>query len=193
VLIVEGSERGLSLARALIEEGHAVRIVASVPQRREEVEAVGAECFCGTPTRLATLRGALEHVTIACWLLADIGRQDPELARALHGSRLRQFLSSAIDSTLRGFVYEAAAGPIPAEVLAQGEQIVSETAARNSIPVAILTAAMEDRKAWLAQARAAVSSLLAGGDSPVAARYAGTDTPKSRSTFGTEVSTQEDS
>ena len=53
------------------------------------------------PERLATLRGALEHVTIACWLLADV--DDQELARALHGPRLESFLGDAIDSTLRGF------------------------------------------------------------------------------------------
>lgn len=162
-LIVEGGERGLRLARALVEDGHAVRAVVADPSRRGDVEGVGAECFVGTPNRLATLRGALEHVTVACWLFADLDGGDPEVVRALHGSRLEQFLSSAVDSTLRGFVYEAAGGNVPAEVLAEGERIVSETAARNSIPVTILRADVEDPDKWLAQARAAVGSLLERG------------------------------
>jgi hypothetical protein len=192
VLIVEGADRGLGLARALADEGHAVRVVAADATRRVDVEAAGAECFLGTPDRLATLRGALEHVTVACWLLADVEDRDSELVRALHGSRLERFLSSAIDSTLRGFVYDAAGG-VPADVLAVGERIVSETAARNSIPIAIVKAEVGDEEAWLAQARAAVNRLLEGGDTSGAPRYADSNIPKSRSAFENEASTQEDS
>lgn len=169
-----------------------MRLVTSDPQRRPAIEEAGAECLLGTPERLATLSGALEHVTIACWLLAD-ARGSPEIVRALHGPRLEQFLSSAIDSTLRGFVYEAGGEAISPEVLARGQQIVSETAARNSIPVAILAADPLDANAWLAQARAAVSTLLEGRAPAGEARYAGDDIPKSRSAFGGEASRQEDS
>jgi len=192
VLIVEGASRGLRLAAELIDAGHAVRVVTSDPARRADVEAAGAECFLGTPNRLGTLRGALEQVTVACWLLADTDG-DPELVRALHGPRLEQFLCNAIDSTLRGFLYEAAGAAVPAEVLAEGERIVSETAARNSIPVAILTADPAHVDSWSAAARAAVSSLLEGGRRNVSARYADGYTPKSRSAFDDEASTQEDS
>lgn len=192
VLIVEGAHRGLCLAAELIGEGHAVRIVASDPERRADVEATGAECFLGTPNRLGTLRGALEHVAVACWLLAD-AHGDPELVRALHGPRLEQFLCGAIDSTLRGFVYEAAGAAVPAEVLAEGERIVSETAARNSIPVAILTADPAHVDSWSAQARAAVGSFLESGRQDGSARYAGAHTLKSRSAFDDEASTQEGS
>jgi hypothetical protein len=161
VLIVEGAGRGLRLARELVDEGHAVRVVTSAPERREQVEAAGAECFIGAPDRLGTLRGALEHVAIACWLLADV-RGDPSLIRALHGSRLEQFLGSAIDTTLRGFLYEAGGTAIPADVLAEGQRIVSETTTRNSIPTAILTADPTSSRAWLTQAHAAIASLLGG-------------------------------
>jgi hypothetical protein len=193
VLIVEGAQRGLLLAQELIGEGHAVRVVASDPSRRADIEAGGAECFHGTPYRLATLRGALEHVTVACWLLADVGGEDGEQASALHGSRLEQFLASSIDSTLRGFVYEAAGGCVPADVLGRGERIVSVTGARNSIPVAMLRADTAELEEWLAQARAAVSSLLEGEHTHTDARYADSHTHKSRSAFDNEVSTQEDS
>jgi hypothetical protein len=192
VLIVEGASRGLRLAGALVGEGHAVRVVTSDPERRDAIEQAGAECFLGIPNRLATLRGALEHVTIACWLLADASG-DPELVRALHGPRLERFVCGAIDTTLRGFVYEAGGSAVPTELLAQGERIVSETAAHNSIPAAILTVDPLDSDAWLAQARAAVSSLLEGREPGAEARYAIAYIPKSRSAFDGEASTQEDS
>jgi uncharacterized protein YbjT (DUF2867 family) len=160
VLIVEGADRGVYLADALIADGHAVRITTSNPARAAAIEAGGSECLIGTPERLATLRGALEHVTVACWLLADV--EDPELARALHGPRLERFLGDAIDSTLRGFLYEVGGDSVPAGVLAGGERIVSETAKLNSIPVALLRVDPLDRDEWLAQAFSAIGGLLEG-------------------------------
>ncbi len=160
VLIVEGADRGLRLAERLLADGHAVRATTSDPIRAGAIEAVGGECLLGTPERLATLRGALEHVTVACWLLAEV--EDPELARALHGPRLERFLGDAIDSTLRGFVYETGGTAVPAQVLSGGERIVSETARLNSIPVALLTVDPLDLDAWLEQALAAIGGLLEG-------------------------------
>ena len=192
VLIVEGGERGVRLAQVLVEEGHAVRVVAGEESRRAHIEAAGGECYLGTPDRLATIRGALEHVTVACWLLSDLDGRDADLVRALHGSRLEQFISSAIDSTLRGFVYDAA-GSVPPEVLREGERIVSETAARNLIPIAILRAGTGNEEAWLAQAYAGVRWILEGGDRHAWSRYADSDIPESRSAFESEASTQEDS
>ncbi|MGC2375147.1 MAG: NAD-binding protein [Solirubrobacteraceae bacterium] len=178
VLIVGGADRGLRLATALIAEGHAVRVVASAPERCEQVKATGAECFVGAPDRLATLRGALEHVTIACWLLAGASG-DPQLLRALHGPRLEQFLCSAIDSTVRGFVYEAGGDMVAAGVLAEGRRIVSETAARNSIPAAILTADPIHSDVWLAQANMTLKALLEGRDPGAEERYANAYIPQS--------------
>jgi hypothetical protein len=178
VLIVGGAERGLRLTRELIGEGHAVRVVTSASERREAVEAAGAQCMVGTPDRLATLQGALEHVTIACWLLADADGR-PELVSALHGSRLEQFLSGAIDSTLRGFLYEGGGDVVPTDVLAEGQRIVSETAARNSIPVTILTADPAGIEAWLVQAQAAIGHLLEGPRAGEPARYPGSYIPES--------------
>ena len=113
-------------------------------------------------------RGALEHVAIVCWL----ERSSPE-----------RFLLGSVDSSMRGFVYQAGGW----------ERSVLETARRNSIPVAILTAEPTDIDAWLAQARAAVSSLLEGSSAGAGSRYAGAHIPKSRSAFQKEASTQEDS
>jgi hypothetical protein len=80
-------------------------------------------------------RGALEHVAIVCWL----ERSSPE-----------RFLLGSVDSSMRGFVYQAG----------DWERSVLETTARNSIPVAALRSDSEDVEAWLADAREAVASLI---------------------------------
>ncbi len=164
VLIVGGGCRGRHLAAQLVGEGsHAVRITTRTEFGRAAVEATGAECMIGTPDRLATLRGALDGVTVACWLLAT-ARGEQAQVRALHGSRLEFFLGQAIDTTMRGFVYEVPS-PSPSgggEVLAEGEGegIVRVVASRNAIPPAFIRADPDDLDAWLADARSAVDSLL---------------------------------
>ena len=159
LLIVEGGCRGLRFAQEAGREGNAVRIVTRSEARRGEIEAAGAECWIGDPDRLGTLRGALEGVAIACWLLGSATGPEDRL-RALHGARLRAFLTSAVDTTVRGFLYEAAGSPVPADALAAGEQIAREIASRNSIPLAILHADPADLPAWLEQAGAALASML---------------------------------
>lgn len=187
-LIVGGGCRGRRLAQELLAQGHAVRITTRSPDGRAAIQAIGAECWVGTPDRLATLRGALENVTILCWLLGTARGRADDLA-ALHGPRLEYFVTQAIDTTVRGIVYEAgppppahvgraggrggaatgerAAGDAPdgahvAELLRGGREIVRALAARNAIPVAFLTADPADADAWLADARGAVAGLLGG-------------------------------
>lgn len=92
-------------------------------------------------------REALEHVAIVCWL---------------EGSTPERFLLRSVDSSMRGFVYQAAGQ----------EREVLETAARNSIPVAILTADPTDIDTWLAQANEALGALLEGRDVALQERYA---------------------
>jgi hypothetical protein len=159
ILIVAGGCRGRRLAEALAGEGHAVRITSRSEDTRAAIEAAGAECWVGTPDRLATLRGAVENVTILCWLLASASGPAEQL-RALHGSRLEYFITQAIDTTVRGIVYEAHGAPDVAPMLAGGEAIVRALAGRNAIPAAFLTADPHDADAWLAGALAAVDSLL---------------------------------
>lgn len=143
----------------LTDDGHAVRMVVRYASRREEVERAGAECFVGRADRLATLRGALEHVTVACWMLATASG-DPEAVQALHGSRLDQFLSSLIDTTVRGVLYEAGGAALPREVLDEGERIVLDKTRRNAIPVEILRADPDQVEQWVGEAHRAVSALL---------------------------------
>jgi uncharacterized protein YbjT (DUF2867 family) len=162
ILIVGGGCRGRRLASALVQEGDAVRISTRSEDGRTAIEAAGAECWIGTPDRLATLRAALDGVAILCWLLGSAAGTEGEL-RELHTSRLRFFLTQAIDTTVRGFVYEARGTASPPGLLAEGEQIVRELTEQNAIPAAFLTSDPADDAAWLAEARGAIDSLLSLG------------------------------
>jgi hypothetical protein len=143
----------------MVAKGHAVRSTTRSEAGRAAIERTGAECWIGTPDRLATLRGALDSVTILCWLLGSASGSAQELA-ALHSTRLEFFLTQAIDTTVRGFLYEARGTSTPAAELAAGEQIVRTLTERNSIPVSYLRADPEDRAEWVAAAAAAISELL---------------------------------
>jgi hypothetical protein len=160
ILLVAGGCRGRRLARDLVGEAHAVRVTTRTEAGRAAIEATGAECWVGTPGRLGTLRAALESVTIVCWLLGTVVGKGEEVC-ALHASRLEFFLGQVIDTTVRGFVYEAA-GSVPAEALAEGEAIVQRIAQRNEIPAAFLTADPAEPDLWSEDARAAIDALLLG-------------------------------
>jgi hypothetical protein len=145
----------------MVGEGFAVRITTRSEHARAAIEATGAECWVGTPDRLATLRGSLENVTILCWLLGTaVG--SPEELQALHGSRLEYFLTQAIDTTVRGLLYEARGSGASAALVGEGELLARTLVARNEIPAAFLTADPHDAEDWVAQARRAVASLLIG-------------------------------
>jgi hypothetical protein len=169
ILIVGGGCRGRTLAGEMLAAGHAVRVSTRGGAQRE-IEASGAECFIGTPARLATLRAALDGATLACWLLASARGGESEV-RALHGSRLQAFVRQLIDTTVRGFIYEAA-GTVPAAVLAEGERSARALAQQNAIPMRTLTANPADLAAWLQDARAAIDALLEPSGRAGAARDA---------------------
>jgi hypothetical protein len=144
----------------MVADGHAVRVSTRGEGGRAAIEASGAECWVGTPDRLSTMRGALEGVTIVCWLLGSCVGGEREL-RELHASRLPFFLTQTIDTTVRGFLYESRGTTTPSELLAEGERAVREVTRQNAIPAAFLTADPRKPAAWLAAARAAIGSLLA--------------------------------
>jgi uncharacterized protein YbjT (DUF2867 family) len=156
-----GGCRGRALATSMVHDGYAVRATTRTEANRPAIEAAGAECWIGTPDRLATLRGALQNVTIVCWLFGS-ATGPPAQLRDLHTSRLRFFLGGAIDTTVRGFLYEASGATVPAEVLAEGERIAREVGEQNAMPMAFLRAGGEDPEVWLAEARAGVEQLLEG-------------------------------
>jgi hypothetical protein len=107
--------------------GHNATALADALEREGHVVSAGTHAD----------RGALEHVAIVCWL---------------DGSSPKRFLLRAVDSSMRGFVYQASGQ----------ERLVSETTVRNSIPVAILTADPDDLDTWLAQALGEIGALLEG-------------------------------
>ncbi len=116
------------MARFLI-VGHGLSASALAGALEQEGHVVSAVAH--------TDRRALEHVAIVCWL---------------DGSSPERFLLGSVDSSMRGFLYQAG----------DRERLVSETAARNSIPVAILTADPADIDVWLAQALGGIGALLEG-------------------------------
>lgn len=149
ILIVGGGCRGRRFAEAMVEQGHAVRATTRGEAGRAAIEATGAECWIGTPDRLATLRGALANVTVACWMLACARGSEEEVA-PLHSSRLEYFLSQAIDTTARGLIYDAwavsggagvdgpEAGCPTREMLAGGARIFRSLTELNAIPAVVL-------------------------------------------------------
>lgn len=158
ILIVGGGCRGRQFAERMVAQGHAVRATTRREAGRAAIEATGAECWIGTPDRLATLRGALANVTVACWMLACARGPDEEVA-PLHCSRLEFFLSQAIDTTARGLIYDAWAVPggagVPGgvggtdadgadarrptrEMLAEGARIFRSLTELNAIPAVVL-------------------------------------------------------
>jgi uncharacterized protein YbjT (DUF2867 family) len=158
VLIVGCGCRGRGLAAELMADRHAVRGTTRDAGRAMELEAAGVDAWVGDPLRLASLTGALEAVTIVSWLLGSAQGDRGDL-EALHGSRLRFFLERTVDTTVRGFVYEAA-GTVDAEILAAGAEIAEDARRRWEIPIALLRASPGDPDAWRGEAAVATRSLL---------------------------------
>lgn len=159
VLIVAGGCRGRALAERLLAGGHAVRITTRQESSRAAIERLGAECWVGTPDRLETLRGALDRVAVACWLLGN-ARDTSERLAALHSTRLELFLTQAIDTTVRGLLYESRGSSDPA-LLAAGEELTQRIAQRNRIPVDFLRVDPADGERWQAAALRAIEGFLA--------------------------------
>jgi hypothetical protein len=84
----------------------------------------------------------------------------PQELQALHSSRLEFFLTQAIDTTVRGIVYEAVGTGTSPELLRGGAEVVRALAERNAIPARFLTADPNDVETWLDDARASIASLL---------------------------------
>jgi hypothetical protein len=161
VLLVGGGCRGLTLARGLVADRHAVRAVTRSEEHRAAIEAAGAECWIGDPDVVGTLRYALENVTILVWALGT-ATGAAEAIEALHGPRLEMMLSRVIDSTVRGVVYEAAGTAGPA-AFAAGVAELRRTCELNEIPFAIVEQDPADGAAWAAAARRAMDRLLGMG------------------------------
>ena len=132
LIVGAGSCRALALTRELVAEGHAVRGVTR-GAHKEAIEEAGGEAWIGDPDVVGTLRYATENTTLLLWLLGGVVQDD------LHGSRLKMMLERTIDTTIRGFVYEA--GP------PEGVAVVEQMAGYNEIPYRIVSVGDELRPA----------------------------------------------
>jgi uncharacterized protein YbjT (DUF2867 family) len=160
-LIIGCGCRGRLLAAELIARGHAVRGTTRDPDGRAAIEAVGAQAVVGDPDVIATLSGALDHVTVACILLGSAVGPAANLA-ALHGSRLEMLLTRMVDTTVRGVVYETA-GSVDPDLLQAGAARVRTRCEDSRIPYVLLDADASDPIAWTVAAVAAVELALDGG------------------------------
>ena len=158
VLIVGCGCRGQSLARRLIEDGHAVRGTTRDSAKFAAIEAAGAEGVTADPYRLATMIGELDGITVACWLLGSAQGPRDEL-EALHGPRLKSFLHTLIDTHVRGCVYEAA-GSVDADLLAGGVEIGRRAGETHPLPFEPIAVPPDDLDAWLDAASAAVARVI---------------------------------
>ena len=159
-LIIGCGCRGRSLARELVDRGHAVRGTTRSAAGRDAIEAAGAEAVVGDPDVMATLARAFEHVAVAAVLLGSAVGTPPQL-RALHGTRLDMLLTRMLDTTVRGVVYEAA-GSVEAALLEAGAALVRERCEDAHIPYVLLRADPADASAWTGAAVAAVDRALDG-------------------------------
>ncbi len=113
------------------------------------------------PDRIATLAGALDHVSIACLLLGS-ATGPPDRVAALHGPRLEMLLARMLDTTIRGVLYEAA-GSVEQALLEGGAEIVRRVCEDSRIPYVLLRADPGNRGAWLRAGIDAVVGLLGNG------------------------------
>jgi hypothetical protein len=150
--------RGRALAQDLRTDGHAVRGTTRDAARTPALRDAGIEPWIGDPDRVGTLARALDSVTVVCWLLGGAAG-DREALAALHGPRLRAFCGRIVDTTVRGFLYEAA-GSVPADVLDGGAEIVREARRTWEIPVGFLDVDPDDDREWLRAAGRGVRDLL---------------------------------
>ena len=148
-----GGCRGLTLTRELVAEGHAVRFVTRTEDRRDAIEAAGAECWIGDPDRIGTLRYALDNVTVLLWMLGPVD------AQPLQGSRLEMMLERTIDTTVRGVVHEATGAHGEA-----GAALLRRMAEFNEIPHAVVDVPRDGEAAWVEAVRGAIAAVL--GDGP---------------------------
>ena len=159
-LIIGCGCRGRALATELVARGHVVRGTTRDEARLAESEAAGADPLLGDPDRVATLKPALDHVSVVCILLGFAAGSAEQL-EALHSTRLQMLLHNALDTTVRGVVYEAA-GSVDAGVLERGAAIVRHACETSRIPYRLLSGALDytEWERWALDVADAVEGVL---------------------------------
>jgi uncharacterized protein YbjT (DUF2867 family) len=116
--------------------GHRVRGTTRRESILAQIEAVGAEPVLADPGRIGTVAPALAQVSVVCVLLGGANGPPAEV-QALHGPRLEMLLTRALDTTVRGVVYEAA-GSVPDQLLRSGAELVGAFCERSLMPFALI-------------------------------------------------------
>lgn len=160
ILIVGCGCRGRELARALLQDGHAVRGTTRSSDRLEPIEMTGAEAMVADPDRLATVLPALAGASALCWLMGSASGP-AEAVASLHGPRLRSLLEKIVDTPVRGVVYEAA-GTVSPGLLEGGGAIVRAAGATYRMPVRVVVQPGRPITGWVDAMRAAVHAVLGG-------------------------------
>jgi uncharacterized protein YbjT (DUF2867 family) len=156
-LIVGCGCRGRSLAVALQERGHVVRGTTRQPESLTAIESAGAEPLLADPDRIATLFPALDHVSVIVLLLGSASGPEQSLT-ALFGTRLEMLMHKALDTTVRGVVFEAA-GAAGTKLLGAGAEVVRAACDGSRIPYALIEAEPGSEH-WRDHAVAAVEATL---------------------------------
>src|SRR4051794_21682856 len=149
VLIVGCGCRGQTLARALVDHGHAVRGTTRDGAKLVQIEAAGAEAVLADPDRLVTMMPAIEGVSVVCWLMGTAAPAE------LHGPRLESMLEHIVDTPARGLVYETGGVERPEAVA-----IAARLSRTYAMPVEIVDAPPGEHDAWLAATATAVGRVL---------------------------------
>jgi hypothetical protein len=149
VLLIGCGCRGTALARALLEDGYAVRGTTRDPARLAPIEESGAEAMVADPNRLATVMPALEGASVACWLMGTASEP------ALHGPRLASLLDFIVDTRVRGLVYETGGVDRP-----DGIAEARRAAERHRMPVEVVATDPARIEDWIAAMKAAAWAVL---------------------------------
>lgn len=156
-LVVGCGCRGRELGAALAERGWRVRGTTRDRERLAMIEAAGIEPALADPDRIATIVDQLEGVALIFWLLGSASGEDDAVA-ALHSTRLERLLEEIVDTPVRGFVYELAAG-LEAETALGALELLRDARRRWRIPFEVVDAPPADHASWLEGMLAAAGEL----------------------------------
>ena len=124
------------------------------------IERAGLEGVIAHPERPGTVLDLVGDAAVVVWLLGSASGDAGQL-KAVHGPRLERLLERLVDTSVRGFAYEAA-GSVPAVELSAGRAAVERASQTWRIPVTMLEGERGE-DGWADRAAGAVSGLLGGG------------------------------
>lgn len=164
ILAVGGGERVIAAAKLFKDRGDAIRVVTRQPSKHQRIASFGGEPVEGDPDRIGTFRGAFDHATLLIIALGNVqsvnGLTKEECATNLHTHRLDMLLERAIDTTIRGILYETV-GDVEPGLLTEGAALVKKRCEFNKIPFGFIDCSDSSPDEWGRSAVAASDLLFA--------------------------------